>query len=81
MNNIDENIFESMSYKINSLKDELSIVRDDYEDLRTEVIHFFMNTKNGDMDIEECVEEFQMGLLDFCHIDVNYLLEDMNNDI
>lgn len=42
MNKIEENIFESMSYKINSLKDELSIARDDYEDLRTEVIHIII---------------------------------------
>ena len=72
MNKIEENIFESMSDKINSLKDELSIVIDDYEDLGIAVIDFFVNVRNGDMDIEECVEDFQMDLLESCHIDVNH---------
>lgn len=44
MNKIEENIFESMSDKINSLKDELSIVIDDYEDLRMRGEGRCMNT-------------------------------------
>ena len=49
MNKIEENIFESMSDTIDTLKNELSIVIDDYEDLRIAVIDFFVNVRNGDM--------------------------------
>lgn len=70
MNRIERNMIESMSDTIDTLKDELSTSRQDYEALLEEMLDFFKKVKNG-QDIQECVEEFEDCLSIYCNIDVD----------
>ena len=69
MNKIEQNMVESMSDTIDKLKDELSMTRQDYEALLEEVIVFFKKVRNG-LDLEESIEEFDIGLSNYCNIEV-----------
>lgn len=69
MNRIEQNMLESMSDTIDKLKDELTMTRQDYEALLEEVIVFFKKVRNG-LDPVECIEEFDIGLSNYCNIEV-----------
>ena len=75
MNKINENIFESMSDTIDKLKDELSIVIDDYRDLRIAVIDFFVNVRNNQNPLIECIEDFESELWNYCNIGIDEEIE------
>lgn len=69
MNRIEQNMIEDMEETINELNDNLLAVTREYEALFEEVIDFFKNVKNG-RDLEACVEEFEIGLSNYCDIEV-----------
>ena len=69
MNKIEQNMVEAMSDTIDKLKDELTMTRQDYEALLEEVIVFFKKVRNG-LDPVECIEEFDIGLSNYCDIEV-----------
>lgn len=69
MNRIEQNMLESMSDTIDKLKDELTMTRQDYEALLEEVLDFFKKVRNG-FDLEESIEEFDIGLSNYCNIEV-----------
>lgn len=69
MNKIEQNMVEAMSDTIDRLKDELKFSNQDYEALKGEVLDFFKKVKNG-LDPIECIEEFEIGLSNYCNIEV-----------
>lgn len=69
MNKIEQNMFESMSDTIDTLKNELSMKDQDYDVLLEEVFYFFKNVKTGS-DLEESIEEFEIDLSNNCGIEV-----------
>lgn len=69
MNKIEQNMVEAMSDTIDRLKDELKFSNQDYEALLEEVLDFFKKVKNG-LDPVECIEEFEIGLSNYCDIEV-----------
>lgn len=69
MNKIEQNMVEAMSDTIDKLKDELTMTRQDYDALLEEVIVFFKKVRNG-FDLEESIEEFDIGLSNYCNIEV-----------
>ena len=69
MNKIEQNMVEAMSDTIDRLKDELKFSNQDYEALLEEVLDFFKKVKNN-QDLEECIEEFEIGLSNYCDIEV-----------
>lgn len=69
MNRIEQNMIEDMEETINELNDNLLAVTREYESLFEEVIDFFKNVKNG-RNLEACVEEFEIGLSNYCDIEV-----------
>lgn len=62
-------MFEDMAERISKLNDELVMSSREYESLKEEVLDFFKNVKNG-RDLEACVEEFEIGLSNYCDIEV-----------
>ena len=69
MNRIERRMFEDMADRISKLNDELVMSSREYDCLFEEVIEFFINVKNG-RDLEACVEEFEIGLSNYCDIEV-----------
>lgn len=69
MNRIERRMFEDMAERISKLNDELVMSSREYDALFEEVIEFFINVKNG-RDLEACVEEFEIGLSNYCDIEV-----------
>ena len=69
MNKTEQNMIESMSETIDRLKDELKFSNQDYEALLEEVLDFFKKVKNG-LEPVECIEEFEIGLSNYCDIEV-----------
>lgn len=69
MNRIEKRMFEDMADRISKLNDALIMSSREYDCLFEEVIEFFINVKNG-RDLEACIEEFEIGLSNYCDIEV-----------
>ncbi len=75
MNNIDENIFESMSDTIDMLKCDIEIANENYNDLHKTVLDFFENVRNNQNPLIECIEDFESDLWNYCNIGIDEEIE------